>query len=460
MFYSKDKTQAIREFEFAIYCISIQIWQDMDDGLRMRGHGVIKQNKMGLLYVDFVCVNFSPTQNSSLHRSLTRRVPENYLDEKQKVFAEFEDLEGRKFTSEGLSFKYNELWFGSNIVFQIPLTFIQLNEPRFGGEKSTSFLLYEFCETVNIPKNKLNTTQSTKGSSISGWDETVINHDGFNLSIRSENGYSLVKAEGEFETSQMIECVNFFLGFSCGIRPQPYIVFESVGSKSTSKVKSFNPLDKNRHSSNPIPSHVSIPEGEDKEYSSNLFKQIWELRKNKPKIFASLQSQWERVWHGFSSTDEIAVLVLSVAIEGILNDVYCPVFKQTRVAPALIDDMRNIKTLIKGLDIDNRYKDRLQNSVSYWKNVTAARALEILIEEGVLNYSDKKIWGEVRNAAAHPKKEELNNDAQIEVESKFYHCLNLFNKLVLNVVGYSGPLVIFDLLEDPAIQTTTYKQVL
>ena len=50
MFYSKDKTQAIREFEFAIYCISIQIWQDMDDGLRMRGHGVIKQNKMGLLY--------------------------------------------------------------------------------------------------------------------------------------------------------------------------------------------------------------------------------------------------------------------------------------------------------------------------------------------------------------------------------------------------------------------------
>ncbi len=110
--------------------------------------------------------------------------------------------------------------------------------------------------------------------------------------------------------------------------------------------------------------------------------------------------------------------------------------------------------------MDNRYKDRLQNSVSYWKNVTAARALEILIEEGVLNYSDKKIWGEVRNAAAHPKKEELNNDVQIEVESKFYHCLNLFNKLVLNVVGYSGPLVIFDLLEDPAIQTITYKQVL
>ncbi|WP_158160268.1 hypothetical protein [Vibrio metoecus] len=161
------------------------------------------------------------------------------------------------------------------------------------------------------------------------------------------------------------------------------------------------------------------------------------------KYFDCVSSQWERVWRGFNSSDDIAELVLSVAVEGVLNDIYIPDFKQSRQDQQLIEAIKEIKLKLNELDIDVTYLSRLQSSVSYWKNITAARALDILIAEGVLADNDKKLWNSIRNTSAHPLSKELSNVEEQKKRDDLYSCIDIFHKLILNVLAYSGPVTLF-----------------
>lgn len=48
----------------------------------------------------------------------------------------------------------------------------------------------------------------------------------------------------------------------------------------------------------------------------------------KPLYFDSSYSQWMRVWHAFNSANNITILTLGVAIEGLLNDIFIPALKR------------------------------------------------------------------------------------------------------------------------------------
>lgn len=183
------------------------------------------------------------------------------------------------------------------------------------------------------------------------------------------------------------------------------------------------------------------------------------LHKEHINFFNCIYSQWERTWHGFNSTGDISELVLTVAIEGILNDVYIPTFKQTRVDNELEKAVSLIKKQLDALELNKEHLSRLKMSVSYWKNITAAKSLDILISENVINKNDKKIWNEIRNASAHPKNKELNNIEEQLKREKVLICLNLFHKLVLNVVGYTGPVSLFS-DHNPDLFMLQHKNVL
>lgn len=184
------------------------------------------------------------------------------------------------------------------------------------------------------------------------------------------------------------------------------------------------------------------------------------LMEMKHNYFNSIYGQWIQVWHGFQTKNSIAELVLSVAIEGILNDNYIPVFKRNRIDPLLVSDIDRIKSIIKDIDISENHKQRLIGSVSYWKNITVSKALDILTDEGVIGENDKKIWSELRNEAAHPQVKNIDILQQQIKRDKMLQCLNLFHKLVLNVVEYTRPVYIFSMDKDTPVELIRYKDVL
>lgn len=460
MFFDKKAFKVIRNTELKIHCLSVRIWQDMPNGIELTGHGTIKQNKFGTLYVEFVCTNTVYNLPSGSRRNLNERIPANSLNPSEKVYAEFETLNGERFTSEGFTFTINLLRINFNKVIYFQLPYVQSVTDREGSNHHSNYLYYEFCEKVDIPTNVWNETKSTKGTGSSSWDETKIEHYNFKLVVQTEIDHTTVKVSGDFNTEKMIASANFYMGFSCGVVPQTYVVMENIGNKSVTRIKSFNNQNSRKRSSNPIPSNVAVDGKANGDHSYDLFKQIYGLQQNEPNRFASISGQWERVWYGFTSVDEISELVLSVAIEGLLNDIYIPVLKKTRIDAELEAEIDAITKLIDALDIAQAHRNRLKGSVTYWKNITAAKALDLLIGEGVIDTNDKKVWKKLRNDSAHPKIKELNSAEKQKKLDDVLGCLNLFHRLVLNIIGYTGPVNIFSAGEDRSLAMIQNKDVL
>jgi hypothetical protein len=438
MHLSKELLIAIRNCELKLHCLKVRIWQNIDGGIKLSGHGTIEQNKFGSLYIEFVQTEIEFNFDSGTHRSFVKQFPDDSFDEFQTIFAEFELLNGEVFTSEGFSLKINLLNRQSNQVMFIGLPFIKLIEQREGSNHSENFLYYEINEKVDLPANKINKVKSTRGYESSSKNETEIVQEYFKLNIYQDDKHTEIIVKGNFEANDIIDSVNFYLGFSCGIMPQPYLQLIKVGEEKITIIKSINNQKSHQTLLNVIPSYLSVDGKANGSHSYLLFNKINELKKDNAIKFLSLYSQWERVWYGFTSVNEISELVLSVAIEGLLNDVFIPTFKKTRIDEQQTEEIKDIKAHIASLSISPEHINRLSGSVSFWGNITAKKALDILEEEGVISIDDKKIWGKLRNRCAHPKVKESNSAEEQRRRDEVLSCLDLFNKLILNALSYSG----------------------
>lgn len=440
MILTKEKLESIRKKDFKIHCLKVKIWQN--NGLSMEGHGTININKKGTLYVEFICTKNNININENNYDTLTPSFPlDNYNDE-EKLHAEFTSLDGDIFQTEGFSLKVFLLHVNTNQIITFALSYI-INMERSECEFKRDFMHYEFFESVDIHHNVMNKATSTQGEESMSWDETKIELDNFTTRIINEKSYTSVKVLGDFKHAVIMDCLNFYIGFSCGILPQPYLIITHSGMEKTIKIVSINNELSRKRSSNPIPSSVMLNNKADGEHSFNLFKKILDLRLNEFKRFNTLRAQWKRVWEGFTSSQEICELVLSVAVEGILNDIFIPIFNENRQDVLLNNKIESIKKEIDKLNLSLNDLSKLKSSVSYWKTITAAKALDILMKEGVINENDKKTWQKVRNDAAHPKIREVNADLMKRKRDELIKCIDIFHKLSLNVIGYSGPLIIF-----------------
>lgn len=454
----RDSLDLILNSKFELHCLSVKIWQDLPDGIELSGHGVIKQNKYGTLYLEFICTKTKYTMKGDL----VTKFPLDRLDPSQKLLGEFISLNGTIFTAESFSIEVNAFNRESPHILHTHLPFITFVEERLSDSRE-NYLYYEFAESLHIPANISNsrTSSSTKSESHC-WNETLIELNNFKIRINDEENHRMVRVDGNFEPDDLYDCINFYIGFSGGVLPQPYVVIKHIDDKIISTIKSINNQNTHKRSSNPIPAKIVLS-GEKKaesKHSYEFFRKIYEIHQVKRNYFNSIYGQWIQVWHGFQTKNSIAELVLSVAIEGMLNDIYIPVFKRNRIDPLLVSDIDKIKSIIKYMDISGNHKQRLIGSVSYWKNITVSKALDILTDEGVIGENDKKIWSELRNEAAHPQVKNIDILQQQIKRDKMLQCLNLFHKLVLNVVEYTGPVYIFSMEKDTPVELIRYKDVL
>lgn len=452
-----NEIEKLRTGELVLHCVQGEVFQKMDNGLKMSGHGTIKVNSVGTIYMEFICTTSENVPNTLFNEEL----PKDPLDDEQKLYLRVQTIDGCIYESDGFSIQIN---YNSShppahhYIFLSSIYSYSKTEPYEPAENN--YLHFEFSENFNIPANRSNTVVSSRGSESFSWDQTTLDLGTYSISMFKKTSYTTVCVTGLFEPEEILTCLKFYIGFSSSSMPQFIYVLQRIGTNKKETISSIDKAQKRQRASSPMIPYATGEKYKDHVYHYKLLEKITELYKNTPKHFESIYSQWERVWFSFQSKNSIMMLTLSVAIEGLLNDIYIPAFKVNEKNTELTCEIAEIKKQIKTLSLTDDQRSKLLSNVSYWETITAAKALDKLIIHGVITKEDKKLWQALRNESAHPKIRECNLANERLEHEKVSSCLNLFHKLVLNTLSFSGPIVLLQTGKEPSCINLVHTNVI
>lgn len=419
----------IRNNDLVLHCVNVKIFQKLIGGMELSGHGTIKINEVGTLYLEFIC-----TEKHNAPKSLFgERFPQDVLDKSQSLHLEALTVDGELFEASNFFMEVSYRLHNLPAVQYIFLPSISCKKTAKEGyyDKESDYLYFEFVEKLDIPFNKSNTSESSLGSASVSWNQADIKMEGYLVTIIHHKDHTSVVAKGIFDIDVVRESLKFYIGFSSGSMPQLGYMDERKGTECIKRLSSINNTRKQQTAASPL---VTVPH----EYHYNLFKCITKLYAEKHSRFESIVAQWERVWFASQSKDEILSLTLSVAIEGVLNDIYIPYIKSSQDTVEDKVEHSFIKNELRNTALTDQQKSRILGSVANWKNITSANAFDHLIEKGLFENKDKSDWTKLRNRCAHPKLIAKNiEDEKAEIEL-ITSCLNILFGLILNTLEYTG----------------------
>lgn len=445
--------EKIRDYSFEVHCSKVKIFQKQ--GIVLEGYGIIKMNDYGVFFIEFICLE----KKNILHIDWSISFPEDSLDDSQKLYLEAISLTGTIFEAEGFTVVLQTIFLHKSSVHHILLEKIRTIESI---KTPHNHFYIEFNQNVNIPRNRNNSVVSTLGSESFAWNESIINLDEDSLKVRIVDDHGskkFISIEGSINPEIILDCLTFYLGFCSGILLQPYYSTYMISNQKIITLYSTNKLYLQKSYVPAIASNLSNKEFRDGEFHFNILRNSIRLHAKNPKHFLSIFAQWRRVWLSFNSEQDLTNLALTTAIEGLLNDIFIPIFKKTKKDAVLEEDINRIKEIIQTLEINEAYKGRLQDSISHLKNITANKALSLLVDTQVLSKEEIRAWKALRNEVAHPKIRSANLSNKYDEKENFISCLNLFNSLILQTLLYNGPRNYFDPVRDAKICLFTTKSL-
>lgn len=452
-----QKLKNLRTGDLVLHCTEVEVFQKNIGGIKMSGHGAIKINNSGTIYMEFIC-----TQSENVPLSLfDMKLPKDPLSELHKLYLRAESIDGKVYESDGFSLMTNMSSSRPPAHHYIFLSSIHSYTSDIQSmSDDDNYLYFEFKEHCEIPANKFNSITSTLGDESYSWNQAELKMDGYSISLIKNEEYTEVSVIGEFEPKTLLQCLKYYIGFSSASMPQFYYVLRRARGEKEEIISSIYKNHKYHRSSSPMVSNFQNDVHKAPDYHYCLLNNIINLYKMRPMKFECLYSQWERVWHSFQSKNSIMNLTLTVAIEGLLNDIYIPAIKAKRDDTEIDMKIKGVKDKIKNLELTEDERNRILGSVSHWKNITAAKALEHLIEQGIITTEDKNLWRKLRNESAHPKLRDVNLASEILERENVSSCLNLFHKLTLNTLAFSGPIAILQAGKKPKIEVIKHNEIL
>ncbi|MBU4034843.1 MAG: hypothetical protein KKA35_00280, partial [Proteobacteria bacterium] len=461
MIFREEDRKTVRECLLEWHCHEIVISQPkLNDGYELKGYGTIKSNDSGGLYLDFICLE------SNKRIDFKSPVPEDSLDKNQCVEMRATTINGAVISSSGLRIEasFQQMLKEDPKLYRLGLSKIEIFEDYDPVTSHNAYLHLEFNEKVRIPFNKSNTTESSLGTKSLAWNQAVIEHEGFEINLINHDNFTEVYAKGEgLNLPDLRDVLIFYLGFSSGLFIQPY--FEYYGDSSGCKTI-INSIDiKKVRKSIPSPISDLVYDENNKSLSHfhyELLKNILEVSKKNPNYFESIYSQWTRVWHSFLSPEfSVPMLTISMAVEGILNDIFIPVIDSLARDESFEKEKERIKSIVSSIDgVSSEHLETIQIFVGKWGNTHAKKALHYLSERNIIEALQLKCWEKLRNSSAHPK---LLKQDEARVRKNYERtvvCLGLFYRLALNVFSYKGAQYSYKKLKDGKLVIYEYVNLL
>jgi len=457
--FSDDENKYIRECNIEINCHKVKIYQpQLVDGYILEGYGTIRLNEAGALYIDFVCL-----KSNKRVSAFKGTIPQDCISEEQILVMEAKDLHGRDVYAEDIQINptMQDSMTHSLIKYRLGLREVIITSNLDLGEEIKNSLYFEFNEKCSTPKNKMNKYESTKGFSSLAWDQTILNYENIEINIINHDKYMSVSLFGDvLELDRLREAVIFYLNFVSGRYVQPYYEKHVKNNKLAEKLKS---IDKDLiHRS--IPSAIGdlglMPNKDNPHFE--LFNNICSIYFHYEGIYESVCSQWKRVWFSLLlAENSVPKLTLSVAVEGLLNDIFIPKITEKVHDKKFNEEKKSIILELNSLtEISEQHMNTIKNFVEKWGNVHVKKALDYLDEKKVIETYQKKAWLKLRNSSAHPQLVKID-EARVRRDShRTVMCLGLFYRLILNVYSYQGPHVLYKEREGNKLSKLEYVNIL
>ena len=432
MIHSDKLIEAMHEGKLDLHCVEVAIKQNFEGGLDLKGYGILKVNQVGTIYLEFICTTAGKIPVQSFYSTF----PEDPFDASQKLYLEAVTLDGDAVYAEEFSLRIDA--FNMRAPFRLPVFLheVYFLYPTEFSEETENYLYFELLEKVRIPPNKMNSTSSTYGEESTSWNEAEIRIEESKISVIDKRDRIVVKANGVFDEDDMYKALLFYLGLTSGIMPQPYCLIRRKGKNTAIYLKSIARALRNKSMPSPFPTASSGNGWPECHYQ--ILHKMLSINNAKPLYFDSSYSQWMRVWHAFNSANNITILTLGVAIEGLLNDIFIPALKRIAADDALEQAKKKLIAELAKIEASDTHKESLVKYVERWGNIHAGKALSMLVEKGLIQEEEKVAWGELRNSAAHPKFKENTEARQEKEHNRISICLNLFYRLILNVYSFQG----------------------
>lgn len=164
---------------------------------------------------------------------------------------------------------------------------------------------------------------------------------------------------------------------------------------------------------------------------------------------------WHRILRAFHEDVENASLTLSVAIEGLIKNVF---------APQKASDLEFVATLKQAIQALECLPDQtraigvLRGKLEHADQFPPGRFLHEARKAGWLSESHVEAWETMRNKGAHGELLEDDNDALQAHIDRFHSGLDTFYRLMFHAIGYQGTHLAYGLPSVPAMHfppTTT-----
>lgn len=460
MIFRENERKAIRKCELEWHCHKVKLEQKkLNGGYQIEGYGIIKSHEGGGLYLDFVCLR------SNKRIDYLSPIPEDLLDKNQSLSMTATAIDGIEILSYGLRIEttLQKMMSPDPTFYRVWLDNIEINHSDDDNPEDC-YLHIEFNEKCSIPTNKSNTTESTLGTKSSSWNQTVLNHSNFEINIIHHEFYTEVYANGSGISLKVLkDAIIFYLGFTSGRFIQPYYEYTREGADAKERICRVD----RKKSKSSIPSPVrDYVFNQDKKSMDDchfdIFNNICDVLVEKPLLFESVYSQWKRVWHSFLSPEfSVHMLTVSVAIEGLLNDVFIPVLARSLRDEEFEQEKARIAALIGNIEgVSGEHIDSIKRYVEKWGNIHPKKALEHLVEKRVLEKHHIKNWVDLRNSSAHPKLTVPSEGRKRKNIGRTIVCLGLFYRLSLNIFSFKGAQYAYEKPRDDKLVIYEYVNIL
>lgn len=159
---------------------------------------------------------------------------------------------------------------------------------------------------------------------------------------------------------------------------------------------------------------------------------------NREEQHCHLVYYWRRLYHISSLVGDVAALVLTVNIEGLVNNY----FSFGRVpSDQVLGEIKHSKKLIRGLRLPGSTNSRIKNVLGAMKKLSAPNILRELETEGRIEAGHVKSWNNLRHSLAHAGNAESDPATMELFLVDIENCLDLFYRLIGLSVGYDESLV-------------------
>lgn len=160
---------------------------------------------------------------------------------------------------------------------------------------------------------------------------------------------------------------------------------------------------------------------------------------NRQEKHGYIVSYWRRLYQISSQLGDVAALVLTVNIEGLIHNYF-----SLGRAPSdtVMAEIALSKKIIKPLKLPASTKSRIKNVLGGMKRLSAPNILRELEKNGVIEAAHVKSWNNLRHSLAHAG----NADSDTDTIGLFFvdieNCLDLFYRLIGLSVGYDASIVV------------------